>query len=192
MNLASFYAVDKVGAMVAKEVEKNASEIEEFTLKNKLAGQVDVSSDERGNIITLSDTVLFPAGKPRMTSVGNDLIKQVFDLLQQFNYNVKIEGHTDNSPVRIEQFPSNWELSAARAAEVARELVEAGFPPPRNCLLKVLRNIAPKYPITFVRPELPTVELKLFINAVAFANIWWMSSAAIVDRSLRIYSPGIL
>mgnify|MGYP001582064753 FL=1 len=64
-----------------------------------------------------------------MTSVGNDLIKQVFDLLQQFNYNVKIEGHTDNSPIRIEQFPSNWELSAARAAEVARELVEAGSSP---------------------------------------------------------------
>ena len=129
MDLASFYAVDEVGAMVAKEVEKNASEVEEFVFKNKLAGQVDVSSDERGAIITISDTVLFPAGKSRMTSVGNDLIKQVFDLLQQFNYNVKIEGHTDNSPIRIEQFPSNWELSAARAAEVARELVEAGSSP---------------------------------------------------------------
>mgnify|MGYP002628226275 CR=1 FL=1 len=127
-----------------------------------------------------------------MNSVGNDLIKQVFDFLQQFNYNVKIEGHTDNSPIRIEQFPSNWELSAARAAEVARELVEAGSPPPRNCLLKVLRNIAPKCPITVVRPELPTVELKLFVNTVAFANLWWMSSAAIVNRSLRIYSPCIL
>ena len=64
-----------------------------------------------------------------MTSVGNDLIKQVFDFLQQFNYNVKIEGHTDNSPIRIEQFPSNWELSVARAAEVARGLVEAGSSP---------------------------------------------------------------
>ena len=63
-----------------------------------------------------------------MTLVGNDLIKQVFDLLQQFNYNFKIEGHTDNSPIRTEQFTSNWELSAARAAEVARVLVEAGFP----------------------------------------------------------------
>ena len=129
LDETTIHAVDEVGAMVAKEVEEIASEVEEFVFKNKLAGQVDVSSDERGAIITLSDTVLFPAGKSRMTPVGNDIIKQVFDLLQQFNYDVKIEGHTDNSPIRTEQFPSNWELSAARAAEVARELVEAGFPP---------------------------------------------------------------
>jgi flagellar motor protein MotB len=72
-----------------------AKEVEEFVFKNKLAGQVDVSFDERGASITLSDTVLFPAGKSRMTAAGNNIIKQVFDLLQQFNYNVKIEGHTD-------------------------------------------------------------------------------------------------
>jgi chemotaxis protein MotB len=128
MDLASFHVVDEVGAMVVKEVEKITSEVEVFVFKNKLAGQVDVSSNERVAIITLSDTVLFPAGKSRMTSVGNDLIKQVFDLLQQFNYNVKLEGHTDDSPIRTEQFPSIWELSAACAAEVARELVEAGPP----------------------------------------------------------------
>lgn len=58
--------------------------------------------------------------------------------------------------------------------------------------MKALYNIAPKFLMTAVRLALPIVELKLFINAVAFANIWWMSSVAIVDRSLRIYSPGIL
>jgi chemotaxis protein MotB len=41
---------------------------------------------------------------------------------------VKIEGHTDNAPIRTARFPSNWELSASRAAEVARMLVTAGFP----------------------------------------------------------------
>ena len=41
---------------------------------------------------------------------------------------MKIEGHTDNAPIRTARFPSNWELSASRAAEVARMLVTAGFP----------------------------------------------------------------
>jgi chemotaxis protein MotB len=129
LDETTVHAVDEVGAMVAKEVEEIASEVEEFVFKNKLSGQVDVSSDERGAIITISDVVLFPPGQSRMTYTGNEIIKQVFDLLKQFSYQVKIEGHTDNSPIKTDRFPSNWELSASRAAEVARELVDAGFPP---------------------------------------------------------------
>lgn len=129
LDTQTIHAVDEVGAMVAKEIEEIASDVEEFVYKNKLSGQVEVSSDQRGAIITISDVVLFPAGKSRMTYAGHSTIKQVFDLLKQFNYDVRIEGHTDNSPIHTERFPSNWELSASRAAEVARMLVEAGFPP---------------------------------------------------------------
>ena len=66
--------------------------------------------------------------------------------MQQFNYNVKTEGHTDNSSIRIEQFPSNWELSATRATEVARELVEAGFPPPTQLSVEGFAQYRPKVP----------------------------------------------
>ena len=104
---STIHAVDEVGAMVAKEVEEIASEVEEFVFKNKLAGKVDVSSDERGAIITLSDTVMFPPGKSRMTYTGDEIIKQVFEILQQFSYQVKIVGHTENAPIRTERFPSN-------------------------------------------------------------------------------------
>lgn len=121
-------AVDEVGAMVAKEISDIASEVEEFVFKNKLTGQVQVSSDERGAVITISDVVLFPAGQSGITPVGKKITKQIFDLLRQFNYNVKIEGHTDNTPIRTDKFPSNWELSAARASNVARMLVDSGFP----------------------------------------------------------------
>ena len=125
----TIHAVDEVGAMVAKEIEEIASEVEEFVFKNKLSGEVQVSSDERGAIITISDVVLFPAGQARMTLPGKRKLKQVFDLLKQFNYNVKIVGHTDNSPIHTEKFPSNWELSASRASEVARMLIADGYTP---------------------------------------------------------------
>ena len=46
----------------------------------------------------------------------------------KFYYQVRIEGYTeDNSPIKRERFPSNWELSASRAAKAARKLVKAGF-----------------------------------------------------------------
>ena len=145
LDETTIHAVDEVGAMVAKEVEEIASEVEEFVFKNKLAGKVEVSSDERGAIITLSDTVMFPPGKSRMTYTGDEIIKQVFDILKQFSYQVKIEGHTDNVPMNTQQYPSNWELSAARAAEVARKLVKAGFNP-TNLSIEAFAQYRPKVP----------------------------------------------
>ena len=145
LDETTIHAVDEVGAMVAKEVEEIASEVEEFVFKNKLAGKVEVSSDERGAIVTLSDTVMFPPGKSRMTYTGDEIIKQVFDILKQFSYQVKIEGHTDNVPMNTQQYPSNWELSAARAAEVARKLVKAGFNP-TNLSIEAFAQYRPKVP----------------------------------------------
>lgn len=143
----SIHAVDEVGAMVAKEIEDIASEVEEFVYKNKLMGQVEVSSDERGAIITISDVVLFPPGKARMSLEGTRVIRQVFDLLNQFHYDVKIEGHTDDTPIRTARFPSNWELSASRAADVARMFVESGFSP-ENLSIEGLAQFRPRLPNT--------------------------------------------
>ncbi len=140
-------AVDEVGAMVAKEIEEIASEVEEFVFKNKLAGAVEVSSDERGAVITISDVVLFPAGQAKMTPAGKKTLKQVYELLSQFNYNVKIEGHTDNVPIRSAQFPSNWELSASRAADVAKILINEGFPP-EQLSVEGFAEFRPKVPNT--------------------------------------------
>ncbi|MFQ5483392.1 MAG: flagellar motor protein MotB [Nitrospinaceae bacterium] len=147
LDQETIHAVDEVGAMVAREIEEIASEVEDFVYKNKLSGQVQVSSDERGAIITISDMVLFPAGQSRMTYAGKKTMKQVFDLLKQFDYNVKIEGHTDNSPIHTDKFPSNWELSASRAAEVARMLVQAGFPPD-HLSVEGFAEFRPKVPNT--------------------------------------------
>ncbi len=125
------HAVDEVGAMVNREMEDIISEVEEFVFKNKLSGEVRVSSDERGAVITISDVVVFPPGSADMTSKGRKTLRQVFDVLKQFNYNVKVEGHTDNTPIHTLRYPSNWELSASRAAEVAHMLIDDGYPPER-------------------------------------------------------------
>ncbi|GJL79968.1 MAG: chemotaxis protein MotB [Nitrospinaceae bacterium] len=145
INEESINAIDEVGAMVAKEIEEIASEVEEFVYKNKLSGQVEVSSDERGAVITISDVVLFPPGQARISPKGTKVIHQVFDLLNQFHYDVKIEGHTDDTPIRTARFPSNWELSASRAADVARLFVESGFSP-ENLSIEGLAEFRPKLP----------------------------------------------
>ena len=83
----------------------------------------------------LNDTV-FEKNKQLEASLGQ---------LKQFSYQVKIEGHTDNKDIRTKQYPSNWELSAARAAEVARKLVRAGFDPAKLSI-EAFAQYRPKVP----------------------------------------------
>jgi chemotaxis protein MotB len=141
------HAVDEVGAMVNREMVDIISEVEEFVFKNKLSGEVRVASDERGAVITISDVVLFPAGSADMTPKGQNTLRQVFDVLKQFNYNVKVEGHTDNTPIHTLRFPSNWELSASRASQVAHMLIKDGFPPERLSV-EGFAEFRPKVPNT--------------------------------------------
>lgn len=129
IDQTSIHAVDEIGALVNKEVNNILTDVKQFVSSHKLASKISAHSDERGAVITISDVVLFPQGEARITPEGIKIIKQIFEMLKDFDYEVKIEGHTDNSPIKTERFPSNWELSASRASDVARMLVESGFPP---------------------------------------------------------------
>ncbi len=147
LDKKTVHAVDEVGAMVSREIDDIISEVEEFVFKNKLSGEVRVSSDERGAVITISDVVLFPPGSAEMTREGRLTLHQVFELLKQFNYNVKVEGHTDDTPIKTLRYPSNWELSASRASEVAHMMIDDGFPPERLSV-EGFAEFRPKVPNT--------------------------------------------
>lgn len=126
---SSVGSVDEVGALVNKEVGNIMTDVKQFVTKNKMGDKISAHTDYRGVVITISDIVLFPEGEARITSEGIKTIKQIFDMVKELDYEVKIEGHTDNTPIQTERFPSNWELASSRASDVARRLVEAGFPP---------------------------------------------------------------
>lgn len=122
-------AIDELGGMVQKELDNITSEIRELVMFNKLGGMVNVQQNETGAVITISDVVLFPAGKADMSNQGADIMQQVSKILKQFPYHIKIAGHTDNTPIKTKVYPSNWELSAARACEVIRFLINNGLDP---------------------------------------------------------------
>jgi len=122
-------AVDELGAMVNKELQDIKSDVEEFIMKNKLAGKVKVEMDGRGAVITISDVLLFPPGETAINPDGLDVLKEVKEVLKQFDYHIKVEGHTDNVPINTLQFPSNWELSANRASKIVRFFIANGIPP---------------------------------------------------------------
>ena len=120
--------IDELGGMIEKEIEEIVSEVRELVLFNKLGGEVSVVSSEEGVMIILSDRLLFGKGGTKISEKGYDILKKAAFVLSKFAYRIRIRGHTDNTPISSATYPSNWDLSSARASKVVRLLVENGLP----------------------------------------------------------------
>ncbi|MEM7286128.1 MAG: flagellar motor protein MotB [Actinomycetota bacterium] len=93
---------------------------------------VDVVDDPRGVILRIDSRVLFRSGEALMLPDGVVVLGAVAPVLDQLDNLLVIEGHTDNVPTNGSQWPSNWELSTARATNVLRYLLEIeGLPAAR-------------------------------------------------------------
>lgn len=92
---------------------------------------VEVTPGDRITTIELNSSAFFSSGAAILNPEGNKILENITDTIkdEKFkDYRVVIEGHTDDSPIQTSQFPSNWELSTARAASVVRLLIDKGFP----------------------------------------------------------------
>jgi len=74
---------------------------------------------------------LDPAGEAQLNDLAQLLLDISADIPKDIRWVLRIDGHTDKRPINTPQFPSNWELSVARAISVARYLVNRGVPPHR-------------------------------------------------------------
>ncbi|MGB5396372.1 MAG: OmpA family protein [Gammaproteobacteria bacterium] len=93
-------------------------------------GQLTVSIDAGRIVINLPDNVLFNSGSADLNTAGQQALTQIGDALKQFSdRRFQIEGHSDNVPIKSARFPSNWELSTARALAVVHLLTEMGVTP---------------------------------------------------------------
>ena len=93
-------------------------------------GQLTVAIERGRLVIVLPQDVLFESGSARLGQQGQTVIAEVAGVLAAFpDRRFQVEGHTDNVPIATERFPSNWELSSARALAVVRLLTQRGVPP---------------------------------------------------------------
>ena len=93
-------------------------------------GQLSVTIDRGRMVIQLPQDILFQSGSATLGSEGRSVISQVGAVLADFDdRRFQVEGHTDYVPISTERFPSNWELSSARALAVVRLLTAQGVAP---------------------------------------------------------------
>lgn len=100
------------------------TEVETFLENNDLTEKITANRTDRGVVLTLQEQVLFNTAEAEIISKGQPFLKKVGQLLNNIPNYVKVEGHTDDRPISNYRFPSNWELSAARASGVIRYLAQ--------------------------------------------------------------------
>jgi len=118
---------------------RNPTDAKEFTIRHirqlvqvikdkqmkDLAAFVNVVQTINGDIIiTIPDKLLFNSGEVTIRAEALPFLQGLGGAILELNRHTRVEGHTDNVPIRTAQFPSNWELSAARAVMVVRVLSE--------------------------------------------------------------------
>lgn len=92
-----------------------------------LSDVVEVKVSKELLDLQLNESVLFSSGEADLTGQGASVVARLVGFLSESGTTISVEGHTDNIPIATERFPSNWELSASRAASVARRLIDAGI-----------------------------------------------------------------
>lgn len=96
------------------------------TLRSRLGGSsVDVEIDHRGIVVSMREAGSFSTGRADLSDVARDLLKELAATIgPDATMNLRVEGHTDDVPIRAGRFASNWELSTARATSVVTYLVQ--------------------------------------------------------------------
>jgi chemotaxis protein MotB len=89
-------------------------------------GQVRITQNSLGITVEINASVLFSPGQAKLAESSSLTLQAVAYVIKGHEHEIHVEGHTDNLPIHTESFPSNWELSAARASSVIRLFVENG------------------------------------------------------------------
>ncbi len=103
-----------------------------YSLKNLIDREdVNIKQGEDWLELEMKSNVLFYSGEARLENSAVPIIGKVADILRDSANPIQVEGFTDNNPINTSRFPSNWELSAARAASVVHLLDRYGLEPHR-------------------------------------------------------------
>lgn len=85
--------------------------------------------------IEIRTDILFPSGVAQLSAPADTVLSRLAGILAPFNNPLRVEGYTDDKPISTAVYPSNWELSAARAARVARLFGDHGISPVRLAII---------------------------------------------------------
>lgn len=114
-----------------RQLQETVAEIEKYIKDSRLSENMAVDRAADRLVIRMKSAILFDEGKADLTGGAREVLAGMAPLLARAPSLLRVEGHTDNVPIRSAVYPSNWELSTDRAISVVRYLESRGIDPAR-------------------------------------------------------------
>ena len=135
--------IEILGERLNKALTSKIFELQKY--RSEFFGKLKSLLGERDDIKIVGDRFIFESellfdsasanlqedGKQKLKQIGIKLMETTNEIPKDIDWIIQVEGHTDKRPIKTSKFPSNWELSSARANSVLKLLLEIGFPPER-------------------------------------------------------------
>ena len=125
----------EANAAVVQQLEAVADQVEQAMAGLVEKNLISVRRHGMWVEVEIRTDILFPSGIATLSPAARTVIAQLAETIKPFPNAIRVEGHTDNRPIRSAAFPSNWELSAARAASVVHLFTEVGIAPARLAVI---------------------------------------------------------
>jgi len=142
-NLTKELKIEVLGERLNKALTAKVFELQKY--RSEFFGRLQTIFGDRSDIKIVGDRfifeseLLFDSGSANLQTIGKNQLQTIVETLKEttdqipddINWIIQVEGHTDKRPINTQQFPSNWELSSARANTVLKFLLNNGFEPYR-------------------------------------------------------------
>ncbi len=127
-----FVAAGKQGNSTKPTLNEVKNQLETLLKDEILKNNVRLMEDSRGLTVSMAEAGFFDPGSAVMHTQSADVIDRIAQTLRPLDYSLRVEGHTDDTPIHTPQFPSNWELSTARATFLLQYLISNENIPPQR------------------------------------------------------------
>ena len=117
-----------------QQMEELKAELDAKLKSENLTASVKTGIDKRGLVISLSNAIFFDPGSAEIKNGNEKTLLEIADAVNTMDNFIRIEGHTDNVPMKSDMYPSNWDLSAARAANVVQLFINKAHVSPEKLI----------------------------------------------------------
>ena len=127
INIEETSSIEKfLGEYELQKLEDLKAELDAKLESEGVSDSISTSIDMRGLVIRLNNAIMFDSGSAEIKSEHEDSLIELANMINSLDNYIRIEGHTDNIPISSNVYPSNWELSSARASSVVQLFIEKG------------------------------------------------------------------